>query len=107
MQRGEEFFSLGKVYGLSVRNRFCKGNKEQLSELYSGLHIDTFIFASRQTTSFVCTSQIFLCIIVCLEVMYLMLLHNLTPAAHLGNCSEAELSLDTLERFMGQLVVGV
>lgn len=80
-------FSLGKVYGLSVHSQSWKENlhfsvtnhKGKLTELYSGLNINSLIFASRQTTSFVCTSQIFLCIVVYLEVVYVMLLHDLTP----------------------------
>jgi len=114
MRQGDEDFSLGKVCGLSVLSHFCKGNlsfavtnhKEKITELYSGLSINILIFASRQTASFVCTSQIFPCIFVYLEVLYVVLLHNLTPAVHWGSCSEAKLSLDTLERVRGGRVAG-
>jgi len=38
--------------------------------------------------------------------LYVVLLHNLTPAVHWGSCSEAKLSLDTLERVRGGRVAG-
>lgn len=113
-REGGKDFSLGKVHGFSVHSQFSKENlhfsvtnhKEKSTELYSGLNINILILAGRQTISFVCTSQIFLCIVVYLEFMYVMHLHNLTPVAHWGSCSEAKLSLDTLERVMAGLVAG-
>lgn len=102
------------MYVLSVYSQFCKEDlhssvthhKDKTPELYSGLNINILGFASRQTTSFVYTPQIFLHIVVYLEVMCVMLLHNFTPAAHWGSCSEAKFSLDTLEGIAGGLVAG-
>lgn len=105
----KRIFSLPKVYALSVYSQFCKENlhfsvtkhKEKIAELQLGLNIHILSFGRRQTPHFVFTSQIFLY----LEAVRVPLLHHLTPAVQLGSCSEAKLSLDSLERAKGGGVV--
>lgn len=111
--KGKRIFSLQEVCGLSVYSQFCKENlhfsvtkhKEKIAELQSGLNINILTFGRRQTTHLVFTSHLFLCIFLYLEVAHVLLLHRLIPAVQQGSCSEAKLSLDSLERAKGGGVV--
>lgn len=112
-QRGKGFFPQKHQWlmfttssGKKTFASLSQASRKKVTSLYSGLNINILGFASRQTTSFVCTSQIFLCIIVHLKVVCVMLLQSVTPAAYWGSCSDAKLPLYTLERVMEGLVAG-